>query len=298
MSLLQDFLDRCREYELARNTAGGLQVCDQLLAREVKGRIRAAGLRQKAMFLLMTGETGEKNVGEAVGNLVDALPLTVRYPADRAHVLHLLVTAFSHYGSWDIAQPRADEYFQLAAAEDDWEVRKWIPKVWFNLGYCYNVAKRYEDSAKAYTTAIETAGDNAAWFNPGVAEHNLVEVLLTLGQTHEALAMLSSAEKHLSPARWGARIREQEAECFLALGHPKEAFSAASDALTHLSCTNDVAADATFLLARAEYSLGRIEEADYLAKQAHDLAIQIPFTRVAWRISEFQKSLASRKEVL
>lgn len=291
---LQEFLSRCAEMEIRGDVHAGLLLCDQLLDKGVRGRFRAEVLRYKAIFMLTANE-GWGAV--AIGHLKEALPLTRRHPAARAALLNTLVVAYALAGSYAYARPYVEQFMTLAKAHSTTEVSRWTPKLWFNLGYCYDTAGRMEEAADSYVKAIETAHLAEGGFNLGYAKHNLVQVYLAMGRVEEAHALLQAARQHLDESRFGSFVLDQEAQCLLAMGQHESARQQCRLALAHPSCTERVQAEIHLTMARIAMADGSYREAVEYADSALALAIRFPVARLINRIERLRVELQGEKEV-
>lgn len=291
---LQPFLRQCQQWETERNLVAGLQACDDLLAGGARGRLRAAALRYKAVFLLMSNEAES---GDAIGFIKEALDVARNHPGDTASLLNLLVAAYAMFGSCDFAQRHAEQFQELALAHPQDDVRKWTPKVCFNMGYCYDTAGEYALAARAYERARDTASLARGEFNPGFAEHNLVQVYLELGRTDDAWSALSRARRHLAVLNDVDYDKDQEAQCLLAMGQVTEAEAACMQALSKVGGQAKVQVEVQFTLSRIALFRGQVERAQTTAEQALDLAIALPNQRLVHKIGGFLRTLRSGKEV-
>jgi hypothetical protein len=279
----------CRQLDGERPGAGIL-ICDELLADGATGRLKAIALRYRASFMLQASEAWAP---EAVGYLQEALPRTRRYPVDRAHVLHLFVSAISMYGSPEVAQPYADEYFQLAEGTGDPEVRQWIPKVWFNLGCSYASASEWTHAETPYRRSIDAASTDSGGFSPRIPALNLVRVLVKQGRLAEAETMLAFAKTDLDPQyKWNAW--DQEAQYLLAVGDFATARALCEKVLDDPECPDLVRAETLGTLAQIVHAEGKVETAGDLLEMAMDLAIRIPSAQLASALT-IMKFAFSRK---
>lgn len=290
---LQLFLRQCQQWETERNLVAGLQACDDLLAGGARGRLRAAALRYKAVFLLMSNEAES---GDAIGFIKEALDFARSHPGDRATLLSLLVGAYAVFGSCEFAHRHAMEFFSLSSTHATPDVLKWTPKVWFNLGYCYDAAGDFARAADAYERARDTADLAQGTFNPGVAEHNLVQMYLELGRVDDAWSSLAKAMSHLDFHGLEDYLKDQQAQCLLASGRAEEAEATCREALA-LGHSERVKPEAQFTLARAMLAQEMDEKALSTAEQALDLAISLPNPRLIHKIGGFLRTLRTRKEV-
>jgi tetratricopeptide (TPR) repeat protein len=234
---------------------------------------------------------------EAVGYLKEALEAAEDFPIDQPAILMGLVGAHGMYGAIRNAREFAVQYFNLAAESSDPAVRSYLPKVWFNLGYCYDSASQFRDAVECYCRAHEIALQNPEWLNPGLPAHNLVQVYLELGRTDDALLMLQEARDHLEEAVWGAYWKDQQAQSLLALGWYQEAEAACGEALAHPACDETVLAEAHLTLARIYLAQNQVEEAITYANKAHDLSLNLLDTRLINKIEELQTALKTTEEV-
>lgn len=271
--------------------AAGLLICDQVLERGAGKRLRAVALRYRAIFLL---ESNPSWAYEAVRHLQEALPLTQGYPADRAHVLHLLISACSLFSSVEYAQPYADEYLHLASETQDPEVTKWMPRIWFNLGYCYAGAREWGAAENAYGQAIASAGDDRRWFDPALAAFNLVRVLMEQGRISDAQRQLNATKSQLA-VQYRCHALEEEARLLLIQGERASAQTLCREILEDPACPATVRADALSTLARIAHADGRLSEADAHFAAAMDIAVRIPSSRLVSAITRLQL-LHSREE--
>lgn len=291
---LDQFLACCSEWVKNRAPAPGLAACDQVLDAGAEGRLLVAALRHKAGFLLMSNDGWAL---QAIGYLKEALEAAKAYPDEQGAILHTLVVAYSRMASYDQAQRHANTYFRLVARSADAAVSKWAPKVWFALGFAYDSAGVFDKAAEAYRQSREAALTNPEVFNPGLAEHNLVQVYLELGRADEAFHMLQESKAHLDSSAYGGHMKDQEAQCLLALGRYPEAEAACREALADSACTAEVRAEATLTLSRIRLEEGHLHEARVLADQALDLAIRLPSVRLVRKIEGVLRTLHSREEV-
>lgn len=291
---LQEFLDRCAQLKKSGNPAGCMAFCDEILAAEAKGRLRAPALRQKAVLLLAS----ELGAHDAITYLKAALTNSRSYPSDQPAILSTLISAYAMYGNHDDARQYADMYFRLAESSADPTVRQWVPKFWFNLGYAYETAAEHELAAEAYTNARETAHLAAGGFNRGLAENNLVQMYLELGRIEDAMLMMEAAKAHLGDvAEASPNLKDQEAQCLLAVGRLQEADAACLEALAHPECQKEVRAEALLTHARIQAAQGDVAQAITTAEQALDIARDVPNQRLIHKIGGFLATLRAREEV-
>lgn len=291
---LQEFLSRCGELEVRGDVHAGLLLCDQLLDAGVRGRFRAEILRYKAVFML-TANAGWGAV--AIAHLKEALPLTRRHPAARAALLNMLVAAYALAGSYAYARPYVEQFMELAQSHATSDVCRWTPKLWFNLGYCYDTAGKLDLAADCYAKAIATADHAQGTFNPAFAKHNLVQVYLAAGRVDEAMVCLHEARQDLDDVRFGSHVLDQEAQCHLAAGRTESARQCCRRALAHVSCTDQVEAEVYLTMARVAMVEGSIDEAKEYADRAFGLAIRFPAARLVNRVEQLRVALEGEREV-
>jgi len=291
---LQEFLARCSEFEESRDPASGLLLCEEFLATGVRGRSLAFCLRYKAVFLLRA------NLGwatEATVHLRQALELFKNDPVDQAPVLSTMITAYAMFGRFDMAYQYAGQFFELVEQNPDPEIRLYIPRVWFNLAYAYDAAGQYERAAEAYSQAYDEALIAPDKLNPGLAAHNLVQMLLELGRVDDALKMLQASKAHLEEGEVGSFMKNQEALYLLATGQIDDAGAACRDALAHPSCPERVRAEVLFTQARLAHALDAHQDRDRIANEALDIVIRLPHPRLSRKINMFAVAVRNREEV-
>jgi tetratricopeptide (TPR) repeat protein len=291
---LQEFLNRCSEWEKTNNPVAGLAACDQLLQQGAEGRLLIAALRYKAAFLL---RAKQGDVAEVIGHLKEALDAAEAFPMDRPPVLMALVGAYTMSGCHRNAREFAEQYFCATVGSADPELCRWAPRIWFNLGYCYDSCSKIAEAIHCYSQARELGLQNPEWLNPGLPAHNLVQMYLELGKTADALAMLQEAQDQLDEAVWGAYWKDQQAQCLLALGRYAEAEAACREALAHSACDDTVTTEAHLTLARICLAQGQVDDATTYASTAYDLSVHLSDMRLFNKIEEFQSVLLTRGEV-
>lgn len=292
---LQEFLDKCRTYESSRDPVAGLAYCDELLHTEtVQGRLLAAALRYKAAFLLMCNQGWALT---AIGHLKAVLETGSTYPFEAASALSTLVGAYATHGVYGSARKYADQYLAMAEANSEFEIRQYLPKVWFNLAYAYEAGGQFPLAVDAYKQSYEAALSMPEVFSPGRPAHNLVQVYLELGRVEDAMVWLQESKNHLDEAAVGSFMKNQEAWCLHAAGRYAEAEAACREALVHPSCNARVRAEVLFTQARVHLAEGRTQDAAQLASEAHNIAVHMPHPRLSHKVERFLLTLNAREEV-
>lgn len=291
---LQEFLGQCQELESRGDVNAGLLLCDQLLDRGVRGRLRVNALRYKALFLMLANPGW---VTVAVAHLKEALAMTRRHPAERGDILQVLVAVYAMAGSSDMARRYLDQFMALAGEAATDSILRLIPRIWFSMGYAYEAAGEYRNAEDAYRRSLEVVHLDSGRLTPALVKLNLAQVLVVLGNVDAAMPLLAESRLHLDLNRFGSFLMDEEAQCYLAKGRYEDAWRSCREALEHPSCTERIQAHVYFTMARVAYAQGRYQEAVDLAERALGLAIKNPVARLIQRIEVLRIDLSTKKEV-
>lgn len=273
----------------------GLLLCDQLLDQGVRGRFRAEVLRYKALFMMRTHD-GWALI--AVAHLKEALALSRRSPGIRAKVLQTLVTVYAKSGSCDLARPYADQLLALAAETPAADIIRFVPRIWFAMGYGHEAVGEYQQAEEAYRKALETVDlDGDQKLTAAMVKFNLAQVLLALGKAAEAMDILTEVRPSLNLDRYGSHILDAEAQCLLAMEYYDQAMDLCQRALKHSSCSDRMAAHIYFTMARLFLAQGDYQQAVESAERALGLAIKNPVARLIYKIEALRIELSRKKEV-
>jgi len=151
------------------------------------------------------------------------------YAVDAAHMLGIVSPGDSSV-AWN---RRAIDY---AEQSNDPKARKWLGSLYNNLGWTYHEQKDYATALDLFQKALTARKAEGKPSDIRVARWCVARALRSLGKTEEALAIQRELlEEHRAAGTKDGFVREEIAECLLALNRGDEAkshFAAAFDLLS------------------------------------------------------------------